>query len=222
MTKGEYWILDVVLEWRETIAALEPDDIEMLELSFNRKGHGLSHDQLLDTLHSLFQRGDIIAEYVKRFHPESSLGLFVPSRREIEKELLSRRNRHGRRHKGLEDGYVYYGLTAQGGAKWEAVSHPDWNLFVDRYGVLDEQDRNWEEIASCNKSLVEQYLENALSKGIAIPETVEWEELVPWEATYWKVLPRGYWVRYRSYDGTGISDHSRPVWYTSYLNADMA
>ena len=36
-----------------------------------------------------------------------------------------------------------------------------------------------------------------LSETCIIPNTVVWETLTPWQATYWKTLPVGYQVRYQ-------------------------
>ncbi len=206
MTESEYWIMDVVLECRDTITALRPDDIDMLESYYNRKGHGLSHEQLVDTLDQMFQRGDIIAE---KYEPgetgtpceRSVSGLYCPSRKEIEDELRST----------SDDVCVYFGLTEQGGEKWEIVSHPDWNLYLNRYRDRDERDVDWVEMEASNRPLLQEFLERDLQEGSVLADTIEWEEFVPWEVSYWKSLPRSYRVRYQVRPDFDIIAHKVPA-----------
>ena len=165
MTGGEYWILDVVLEWRDSIRALEPDDIEALEAAFNRKWHGLPHDELLDTLDSLFQRGDIIAGEFASDHDDAHTELYTLSRKDIEAELRRRLYKGRRRPPSC----IYYGLTAQGGARWEAISRPDWNCYLNRYGNQDANGLDCQEMESSNKALIEAYLERELRLGRVLP-----------------------------------------------------
>ena len=214
MTESEYWLMEVVLYWRDCIEALAPDETGMLEMHFNREGHGLSLDELADTLDRMFQRGDIIAEKFGMSatggcEERSVSGLYCPSRHEIE-EILSRTP-------PAPDVFcVYYGLTAQGGEKWETHSRPNWNLYMDRSGYDDERGSDGEEVASSNRPLLEGYLERVQKQGFVRTDSIEWEELAPWYPTYWKTLPHGYRVHYLFPEDMYITDHRSPPWYTNF------
>ncbi len=81
-------------------------------------------------------------------------------------------------------------------------------------------------------------LENLVAKDvhhykIAAPDSVRWSEIAPWQATYWKTLPKAYQAEYSFYseaelkakDGFITSheelwqlrDRARPAWYTDYI-----
>lgn len=116
MDRAEYWILDAIAEGMWLLGTLKPDIVQM---AFNRPGHGLDYDALIGLLDRLFRDGDLVADRVSLPNWEDSQ-LFVPTREEIV-DLLA--------VVGGPD--VFYGLTAQGGARWEAVSAPDWERFSD-------------------------------------------------------------------------------------------
>ena len=179
MNKGEYWILDSVLTARYPFECLAADDTESV---YNKRGHGLKGIELLDTLYRLFLNRDLLAERMERvgthFVPSDT---FAPTRLEIEAALVGTLK-------------AYYGLTPQGGTRWEAVSKPDWNRYVYAGTSLDEG----ETIAS-DRKLVEQYeyFSRYTSNMSIIAGSEEWDVLEPWQATYWKTLPIGHRLRYR-------------------------
>ena len=106
MDAGEYWLLDSVVRSWDSLAMLVSKDIET---AFNKRSHGLTRDQLINVLEHLFLRGDLLAQ---RMEKSVRKEFFIPTRTEIE-EAFSGRVR------------CFYGLTLQGGARWEEVSQPD-------------------------------------------------------------------------------------------------
>ena len=53
-TRGEYWLLETAVEGRFPVADLMDSDIEV---TLNKKGHGLTRTALLETLHRLISWG---------------------------------------------------------------------------------------------------------------------------------------------------------------------
>ncbi len=92
---------------------------------------------------------------------------------------------------------VYY-LTPQGGERWEAIAHPDWNKFlINNFILVYPYERG---IFATKRENIEQLLaygEYLLEYNRPIPGTEVWEVLEPWQVTYWKTLPRGYSLNYQ-------------------------
>lgn len=172
MDEGEHWLLDSVVEAWYPMSLLVSDK---LELAFNRRHHGLSRGELIDTLERLFERGDLLAQRGEE--------RFTPTRTEIEAALAGRLD-------------LFYGLTPRGGARWESVSRPEWQRYL-RASVFAEGQEG--EIAGSDRRLVEKY--DALSHhawNISVVQgSRRWDVLEPWQATYWKQLPKGHRVRFR-------------------------
>lgn len=189
----ELWILDTVATFRFPLDVLATQD--GVAFSLNKKWHELTFDELVNTLCGLFDKGDLIAERVEQ---HVWLGEFVPTRDEVISGLSylppgRRRQTNAPSAGGSE---IYYGLTTHGGARWEAVARPDWNRFVDASIGLDPDDGI---IIASNRNLVERFLSlnPYISSGISVIVGSErWEVLEPWDATYWKTLPRGHRVTY--------------------------
>ncbi len=200
MDRAEYWILDAAVEGMWALGTLKPDIVQM---AFNRPGHGLSYDALIGLLDRLFQRGDLVADRVGRLNWEDS-HLSVPTREEIV-DLLA--------VVGGPD--VWYGLTAQGGARWEAVSAPDWERFSDCWWG----DPDWWGAVSADHLRVEQYLSSAKVQSRIVPGSELWEVVTPWQATYWKTLPIGHKVSFRITKPKRLMPWAEPAadWYKNYL-----
>ncbi|CBN53848.1 MULTISPECIES: hypothetical protein [Kamptonema] len=141
----------------------------------------LSHAETALAANSLFQRGDIKARVFADEHDTEGTSNVVLTMAGIQDHLDERFNA------------TYY-LTPQGGARWEAMAHPDWNKFfiVNFLGQFP-----YEEGFFCTqREILEQLLalERLIFMYEHIPGTEKWNVLEPWEATYWKTLPRGYHV----------------------------
>jgi hypothetical protein len=177
MDKTEYWLLDSAVELRHPLKSLASEDVE---LSHNRRSHGLGVAALTDLLHRLFEDGWLLAE--RRGGPPP-LGAFVPTRPEIEAALAGEQ-------------CIYYGLSAQGGARWEAVSKPDWERYVSAsFGTSPNEG----EIIAARRQSVERYDSlPAYPSGVSVTDgSRRWDVLKPWPATYWKTLPAGHRLRFR-------------------------
>lgn len=96
---------------------------------------------------------------------------------------------------------AFYYLTPQGGARWEALCHPDWNRFYKQHFFMNN--KNESEIICTDRTLIEKHLQfSSLNDLVPISGTEVWDVLEPWKATYWKTLPKGYRVRYQFRDCT--------------------
>ncbi|NJK66885.1 MAG: hypothetical protein HC941_10350 [Microcoleus sp. SU_5_3] len=142
----------------------------------------LSHSEVVLAADSLFLRGDIKAMIFADEYDTEATSDVVLTRAGIQDSLDGRL-------------LAFYYLTPQGGAKWEAMAHPDWNKFL--IANFRQIFPDYEEgILGTQREIVEQLL--ALDRLIFmyehIPGTEVWNVLEPWQATYWKTLPRGYHV----------------------------
>lgn len=141
----------------------------------------LSHAEVVLAADSLFQRGDIKAMVFADLYDTEATSDVVLTRAGIQDNLDGRL-------------LACYYLTPQGGARWEAMAHPDWNKFF----ILNFREffPDEDEIFGTQREIFEQLL--SLDRLILgkqhIRGTEVWNVLEPWEATYWKTLPRGYHV----------------------------
>ena len=83
-----------------------------------------------------------------------------------------------------------YGMTSRGGARWEAVAKPDWSRFLDESAGLDPDEV---EVAGLDRDRVASHIRR-YTRFAVVPGSERWETLIPWQATYWKTIPRGYRV----------------------------
>ena len=167
--------------------------------------HGLFGRDLLDALLRLARLGLI------EFHEGTSISHPTPAdaagmRRLIERDEMCVPRRPGRpRHRRPA---VYFGLTAAGGAAWEAFAEPDWERFqTNQSGRIRRGrfgDRLVHVLAGSERVLNEvllrgQYGGTLVSHRIRVRRG----EIRPFRPTSWKVLPVGYRLSFR---GGG------PVW----------
>jgi hypothetical protein len=153
---------------------------------------GFSHTEILIPAFSLFQKGYILAEIYDDISKVSDVKM---TRYQIQTNL---------------DGKLqcYYYLTPQGGAYWETLAHPNWNRYytcsivdIEKFtGYLDDEIYELEMICS-DQQLIEQFLK--INCYLNLPDVyvgteVVWDVIEPWQATYWKTLPRGYRVSYQA------------------------
>lgn len=207
MDAGEYWLLDSVVESLDSLAMLVSKDIET---AFNKRSHGLTRDQLLNVLERLFLGGDLLAHRMEKSGPKE---FFIPTRTEIEEAFSGRV-------------LCFYGLTSQGGARWEQVSQPHWDRYIRASVYAEPRDG---EVIGSDLDLVEQYdsLSRYDSDISVVPGSEHWDVLRPWQATYWKELPVGHRLSYK-YEWVGRPPEQRTDpkiaawfkeihnWYTPY------
>lgn len=191
MTYASYWLLETAATFRVPICCLVDPKIEAL---FNKPGHGLGRDELAGVLVDLLRLDDIVIA-------DAARGTYPPSIVEIKQSLVER-SRDDRSHG------AFYGLTSQGGARWEIAAKADWDRYISTSFVdLDEKLDDamlWScELSCAHREPLEKYLSilRSMDEHQVISGTERWDVLEHWQATYWKQLSSGYRVRYL---GTGI------------------
>jgi len=207
--RAEFWLLDVVVRMWYPLYLLVDEEIELI---FNRAGHGLSHEELAEALYRLFQKGDVIAGDIVE---GELLDEFVPSREQIESALV-------------DEERVFYGLTPQGGVRWEEYAKPDWGWYVNASYDTDESGRGKVDIEGVSRQRVAEYL-SLHYEHYVMPDTTaregseEWEKLTPWQVFYWKTLSEGYLGRFayeREQDALAVQRRylqHRPPWVDEWL-----
>jgi len=183
VTPLEYWLLDCVVEWRFPLAALVSPNLDEL---INRPGHGADEADLVEALAGLFRRGLIVAD-------KGSSGPDLALRAdEVERALDD----------ALGAGYAawtYYGLSPAGGKAWEDLSSPRWDRYVGYFrGYLE--DGTWmDEVTGMDPDLVERcrgHVRRMYLEGAPDPRPATRDEIRPWTACYWKLLPHAYRLVY--------------------------
>src|SRR4026207_1307452 len=118
MDRDECWLLDsVVTGWCPLVWLAAKNGGEVL----NKRDHGLNRDELISVLNRLFRRGDLLA---RRMEKSVEKEIFIPTETEIEAALSRRLS-------------CTYGLTLQGGARWEEVSQPHWERYISDSAYLE-------------------------------------------------------------------------------------
>ena len=199
LTRGEYWLLNTVVEFRFPVSDLMASN---LEENLNKKGHGLTRTALIETLHRLISSGLISAKN-KVDAPISTL-------QEIERALNELRW-----HIGSSVDWrtiTRYGLTQEGGAQWEAFAAPDWQEYIYRSMYLsDDSERKIREVICADKALLEGYFKSKCfydAKHVSLA-TVAWDYIAPWDVTYWKQLEGAHRLRFQEQDKTEAQNAER-------------
>lgn len=167
LQKAEYLILEFAVLFQ---------DYSLENFAYSK---GLSHAETAIAADSLFQKEHIRARvFVDEYDFEGTPGVILTI--EGIQDHLNGRIR------------ASYYLTPQGGTHWERMTHPDWDKFfiVNLSGSFPYDDG----IFATQREIIEKLL--ALDRFILmrqhIPGTENYQILEPWQATYWKTLPRGY------------------------------
>lgn len=150
--------------------------------------------KLVTASHKLFQEQFIIA---RRPAPEPTiLEQFIPIPEEIEAHLN-------------DDFHFLYKLSSKGGVLWEKWSHPNWeHYFLWLHGLTNKKGKLAVKLTCADKNLASELMNNSVYAGIGnyILGSEKWETFSPWRATYWKILPKAYRVRYLA------TPTSNPLW----------
>jgi hypothetical protein len=214
LTRVEYWLLGTALEYSVSLPSVASPTVEEF---YNKDGHGATSKLLAEALANLFTR-----RWIYAIGPDSNE--FYPAAEEIEAmfqplvisgyDQLSIKDQIAA-DKIASEKMIHYRLTPEGGRQWELFAHPNWDMYITHsggWGVSGREQRKGEIICP-RKCHVEYFLEEVGTIGEQIVEgTIEWDVLTPWEATYWKELPKAYRVRYMfieesDWDWTGVSFH---------------
>ncbi|RKU33024.1 hypothetical protein C6496_22890 [Candidatus Poribacteria bacterium] len=235
-TRGEYWLLETVAEHEFEVCALIESDLESF---LGKRGHGLTRDALVETLHRLLSSGLIYAKsemkgsISTKEHIELALEervswdthhVFISADGDV--ELAPDESKPPRIEPVDVRKITYYGLTQEGGAQWEAFAAPDWQKYIAGGSQPDESeyevwelicgDKNWrgadKDWPEPVQNWLEEYIESMCfySQMEVILESVEWDYVTPWQATYWKQLDGGDRVRFRCRDKSG-AENFKPI-----------
>ena len=212
LTRGEYWLLETVVKQEFEVCALITRDLEAF---LDKRGHGLTRSALVETLHRLLAAGHIYAK--------SEAGGSIATQAQIERALAERVPWDTHHVFVSADGDVelapdtskpprtepvdvrqltYYGLTPEGGAHWEAFAAPNWEKYIAaRSQARDETDESqtWEVICA-DADWLEMYIDSLCfySQIEVSPASIAWDEIAPWQATYWKQLEGAHRVRFQA------------------------
>ena len=191
-TRGEYWLLDTVVEFRFPVSGLMDSN---LEENLNKKGHGLTRTALIETFHRLLSGGLISVK--------NEVDAPISTPQDIERALNEPRWGIG---SSIDRRTITrYGLTQEGGTQWEAFAAPDWQKYIDgSFHFPDESESGIWELICADRTFLERYFE---SKCFYDPtdvslKSIEWDYIAPWDATYWKQLEGAYRVRFHERDET--------------------
>ena len=213
-TRGEYWLLETVVEHELEVCALIDSSLESL---WNKKGHGLTRASLIETLHRLISWGLIYAKSEMRSSistkeqielaleervPWSTHHVFISTDGDI--EIVPDESKPPRTEPIDVRKITSYGLTQEGGAQWEAFAAPDWQKYIAGSFQPEDEEGEYEmwELIGGDKNWLEAYIESMCfyDQQELILESVEWDYVTPWQATYWKRLKGAHRVRCRCRD----------------------
>lgn len=177
LTRAEYWLLANVVDHTCPISFLDGYDPGEM---FNNASHGLPRARLVEVLGDLFARGWVRASRGNGDVPGGTLTTQQVAAAIDEPPPAE------------DESCLYYGLTDAGGAVWEAFAVPRWDRYIDtKLGHPDG------EFVGATEWRVRKYFSLVRFRECAVmPESVRWDEVRPWPATYWKTLPVGYRVRF--------------------------
>jgi hypothetical protein len=205
--KLDYWFLDIALERFVGINDVVPDRQGFL--SINRNPLDINLIKMAEILDKLLKQ-----EYLIAFKPYGTIGgstptnlvKFIPSKNEILQGLQI-----GATPEIIEysDGTVEkYGnsfnfqLTPKGGAIWESISYPKWELYFNSRYTKFGIEGNELLIESANKNLirkiiaVEHLLDNGGLQNQPMSGKEKWETISPFKLPYWKTSPSGHRLCY--------------------------
>ena len=202
-TRGEYWLLEIVVEREFPVYGLVDSELEWV---LNKKGHGLARAALVETFHRLLSSELIYAKN----EGDGFISTYEQIERALDEPKPKITDRAGKKKS------TYYGLTQEGGAQWEAFAAPDWRNFIDENHLpSDEYEDDLCELICGNKKRLERYIESIRYHGLRHRELslekVRWDYIAPWQATYWKQLDGAYRVRFQDRVKTGPHVR-RPPW----------
>ena len=224
-TRGEYWLLETIVEHEFEVCALIDSNLESF---WNKKGHGLTRASLIETLHRLISSGLIYAKSemkgsistkeqielaLEERVPWNAHHVFISTDGDI--EIVPDESKPPRTEPIDVRKITYYGLTREGGAQWEAFAAPDWQKYIAGSFQPEDEEGEYEmwELICGDKNWLEAYIESMCfyNQQELILESVEWDYVTPWQATYWKRLNGGHRVRCRCRDKSGEGNSKPPL-----------
>ena len=171
------WLLDTAAEDSVPVDWLTAPN---LGEALNRKPHGHSPQSLARTMAQMVRDGEIV---LSRFRLDAPPQWGPMAEADVRSIVIKRRN-------------YSYRLTERGGAEWEAWARPQWS----RYNRNCSRD-NFNVIGAATARVAEQLLEleEYLHDDRAIvSNSIRRKVYRNWRATYWKILPEGHVIAFRS------------------------
>lgn len=191
LTRGEYWLLTQAVRFKLPLSLLSlpegpPWDVATIDMALNCPGHGMGFDELVRTLHELFERDWIT---LKPGHGKPVPRVWDAATIRAE---LSERQAHHRS--------AYYGLTSRGGRVWERFARPEWCRLIehewddpdeiDAGGALDyhEQAQRWQgmHVIAAQSDLLDQYMRAVRIEYEIAADSERFDALDDWRLVYWK------------------------------------
>ena len=180
MIDARLWLLDAAVELGLDIRTLAASNVGEIH---NRTPHGHPPEAIASVLARMSADGEIL------FHRGFP--------RNAPAETLDEAQIRGLLAEPRETGRpCWYRLTERGGAEWEQWAKPQWS----RYNVSCGR-RNISAIGAATASVAEEllgledYLEH---QRVIVPGSIRRRTFRDWRATYWKTLPEGHLIAYRT------------------------
>lgn len=196
ITRGERWLLETAVSLRMPLGFLVHPELELL---LNGPPPGLSREELLGALERLIAQGFVRAWTEAR-------GEFIPTRAELSSGL----GEPGRRSSP-----TCYCVTSEGGAAWESLASPNWSRLID-VSIDLQSDDVFETIAICaDERWLQRYITTITSENDVEPTSIVFDQVAPWDATYWRQLPLGHRCRFhaRAFDQFTWPTEGLTRWY---------
>ncbi len=182
LTRGEYWLMEIMAEHMIPADFLTRDDLDKL---LDKQPHGLNQDEFLATIFELSRQG--LVSFINR-HDQTERQF---SNTDQIRDALAEESRRGRSKTSLC-------LTSEGGCVWEAFAAPKWDRFVYEGYIFDEPTgRVLVELICASRRRLQWYLGSSYPSLSPIDRSrLWWSTVEPWQATYWKTLPKAHSVRF--------------------------
>ena len=182
LTRGEYWLLEIMAEHMIPADFLMRDDLDKL---LDKQPHGLSQDELLATIFELSEQG--LVSFINS-HDQTERQF---SNTDQIRDALAEESRRGRSKTSLC-------LTPDGARVWEAFAAPEWDRFVYEGYIFDESTgRVLVELICASRRRLQGHLGSSYPSLSPIDRSrLWWSTIEPWQATYWKTLPKAHSVRF--------------------------
>jgi DNA-binding PadR family transcriptional regulator len=202
MISGRYWLLDSAAETGVPLGFLDSPN---LEEALNRPHHGCTTEEIAHSIAAMIEQGEL---RIRSRRPSGSRPEweFLSEDRILERIGEPRHNR----------GASWYELTERGGAMWEEWARPDWTRYnTSCIAIRDRPSVHFSALLAAVEATAQALfeLEPYLQDGREIvASSVRRKVLRDWRATYWKSLPEGHVVAFRSTERSGRSRRATPQW----------
>lgn len=188
MDRETYWLLDTVVEHPYSVSWLAITPQSDLERAFNRDHHNMSLEQLIDRLQHLTGTG-LLRLYDDRDEQRTPVLATHAMRTAIIANTPP----------------LIYALTQRGGQIWESVSSPQWHRYIDgpSRAIPSDPDADWDNnLSGPTRERIELYIHmlfpSHIYPEVITEESLRWDVHHPWQVTYWKTLPQGYTLHFKT------------------------